>query len=123
MKGICDLHTHSTASDGSDSPKALWEKAHALGLGAIALCDHNTVAGLPEFLAAAHGNTKAVPGCEFTVDFEGTELHLLGLFIAPCHFAAVTEKMAESRPILRGRTQIPSFLMCEGAFLTSRTFL
>lgn len=91
MKAYCDLHTHSTASDGTDTPEELMAKAQALGLGAIALCDHNTVAGLPAFLAAAKGNILAIPGCEFSVDYEGTELHILGLFIPPAQFPRVTE--------------------------------
>lgn len=89
---FCDLHTHSVFSDGTDTPQALIAKARTAGLSAIALCDHNTVAGLPDFLAAAQGGTvEAVPGCEFSTDYAGTELHILGLFIQPRYFAAVTD--------------------------------
>jgi 3',5'-nucleoside bisphosphate phosphatase len=49
---VLDLHTHSTFSDGSDSPTALAEKAHALGLTAIALTDHDSTAGHQEMQAA-----------------------------------------------------------------------
>ena len=45
---FCDLHTHSTASDGTVSPKELVEQAWQIGLGAVALTDHNTLTGLPE---------------------------------------------------------------------------
>ena len=52
MKKLCDLHTHSTASDGSLTPTELVALAKQTGLAAIVLSDHNTVEGLPEFLAA-----------------------------------------------------------------------
>ena len=49
---LCDLHTHSVFSDGTDTPEEIVKAAVSLGLSAVALCDHNTVDGLPEFLAA-----------------------------------------------------------------------
>lgn len=96
MKKICDLHTHSTYSDGTCTPVELLELAEAAGLSAIALTDHNTVAGLPEFLKAAEGReVELVPGVEFSTDYRGTELHILGLYIHEDHYEAVTEKMNE----------------------------
>lgn len=96
MEQLCDLHTHSCFSDGTYTPAQLLEKAEALGLGAIALTDHNTVKGLPDFLAAApRYRVQAVPGVEFSTDYEGTELHILGLFIQPGYFDEITEKMAD----------------------------
>ena len=90
MKNYCDLHTHSVFSDGTCTPAELIDEAVALGLSAIALTDHNTVDGLSDFLTAAEGkDILAVPGIEFSVDFESTELHLLGLFIDPVHFPTV----------------------------------
>ena len=47
MKFI-DLHTHSTASDGTDTPAQLVGKAHAAGLAAVAITDHDTLSGLDE---------------------------------------------------------------------------
>lgn len=92
MTKYCDLHNHSTFSDGTDTPAQLLELAQERGLGAIALTDHNTVAGLPEFLAAAEGKTvRAIAGTEFSTDYKGTELHILGLFLKPEHFAPITE--------------------------------
>lgn len=92
MVPVCDLHTHSTYSDGTFSPEALIRCAESAGLQAVALCDHNTVAGLPDFLAAARESwVEAIPGIEFSTDYLGTELHMLGLFIQPQHYAAVTE--------------------------------
>lgn len=88
---FCDLHTHSYYSDGTCAPAQLVAQAQALGLTAIALCDHNTVAGLPEFLAAAQrSGVEAVSGVEFSTQFGQTELHILGLFIPETHYADVT---------------------------------
>jgi predicted metal-dependent phosphoesterase TrpH len=93
---LCDLHTHSVFSDGTYTPTQLLEAAECAGLSAIALCDHNTVDGLPEFLAAAQGkDLQAIAGAEFSVDYEGTELHLLALYIRKNHFAAISEWMAD----------------------------
>ena len=96
MEQFCDLHTHSTFSDGTCTPSELIDLAETIGLGAIALCDHNTIAGLPEFLAAAEGRkVEAVPGIEFSTDYHGTELHVLGLFIQPQHYDAITSILEE----------------------------
>ena len=90
MKNFCDLHTHSIFSDGTCTPAELIDEAVALGLSAIALTDHNTVDGLTDFLAAAEGkDILAIPGVEFSTDYNGKELHLLGLFIDPPHFPAI----------------------------------
>ena len=52
MEEICDLHIHSAFSDGTLTPAQLIRLAQQLHVSAVALCDHNTVAGLPEFLEA-----------------------------------------------------------------------
>ena len=81
---FCDLHTHSTASDGTVSPQEVVEKAQQIGLGAVALTDHNTLTGLPEFVQAARGTTvRAVPGIEISTEYEGHEVHIVGLFLTP----------------------------------------
>lgn len=92
MAQFCDLHTHSIFSDGTLPPTQLIRLAEEAGIGAVALTDHNTVAGLPEFLAAAEkSRVKAVPGVEFSTDYGVWELHILGLFIEPEHYAAVEQ--------------------------------
>ena len=91
---MIDLHVHSTYSDGTLTPEELIRLAEEIHLEAMALCDHNTVAGLPRFLAAAEGkNLLAIPGIEFSTDYMGTELHILGLDVKPEYYAAVTEKV------------------------------
>lgn len=78
----CDLHTHSTCSDGSDTPAALVRLAEQAGLSGIALTDHNTVKGLQAFMdAGRESSVVTVPGCEFSTDYGGTELHIVGLFL------------------------------------------
>lgn len=96
----CDLHTHSVFSDGTYSPGQLIAEAKALDL-IVALTDHNTAEGLPEFMDAAreHGVT-ALPGVEFTTEDEGRELHLLGLFIQPEHYAAI-RRMVKEQHVLK----------------------
>lgn len=95
---LCDLHTHSIFSDGSLTPAQLLDMAESIGLSAIALTDHNTVSGLPDFMAAAQDReVEAIPGCEFSTDFEGTELHILGLFIGPEHYEEVTALLEDSQ--------------------------
>lgn len=85
----CDLHTHSSFSDGSKTPAEIIAEAKALGL-TVALTDHNTIGGLSEFLSEAEKQgVTALPGIEITTDFEGTELHLLGLFIQEKYYGNI----------------------------------
>jgi len=92
MEKLCDLHAHSTASDGTLTPTELLHLAVETKLSALVLCDHNTVAGLPEFTEAAEGlPLEAVPAIEFTTEFEGTELHMLALWVRPEHYAAINQ--------------------------------
>jgi predicted metal-dependent phosphoesterase TrpH len=92
MEKLCDLHAHSTASDGTLTPAELLRLAVETGLSAVVLCDHNTVAGLPEFTEAAKRlPLEAVPAIEFTTEFENTELHMLALWVQPVHYAAINK--------------------------------
>ena len=97
MGARCDLHTHSLYSDGTCSPAELLTLAEKAGLSALALCDHNTVAGLPSFLTAAQSSpVEAVPGIEFSTEYQGVELHILGLFIQEKHYDAVNALLEEA---------------------------
>lgn len=92
MSKLCDLHTHSLASDGSYTPSEIIDAAVALNLSAVALTDHNCIDGLPEFLEAASGKPiEAICGSEFSVDYDGIELHLHGLYIPTSYFAQVSD--------------------------------
>ncbi|HED18361.1 MAG TPA: PHP domain-containing protein, partial [Gammaproteobacteria bacterium] len=75
-----DLHSHSTASDGTLSPTALLEKAGAAGLDVLALTDHDTLEGIAEARqAAAELELELIPGVEISVTWKAMTLHVLGL--------------------------------------------
>ena len=96
MEAVVDLHTHSVFSDGTYSPTRLVREAKQRGLSAIALTDHNTVAGLPEFLRAGReAGVETVPGVEFSTDYRDMDLHVVALFVMPEVFPRVTDLMEE----------------------------
>jgi len=77
-----DLHAHSTASDGSKAPAAVVSAAHAAGLTAIALTDHDTLAGIDEAVDAGRRlGLRVVPGVELSAMHDDKEVHLLALHI------------------------------------------
>ncbi|MHA1147620.1 MAG: PHP domain-containing protein [Promethearchaeota archaeon] len=83
---MIDLHLHSTASDGEDTPSELIDKSLKLGLKAIALTDHDTVDGLEEFLTYGEDkNIICIPGIELSIRHdpprELIDVHILGLNI------------------------------------------
>ncbi|MFC5532332.1 PHP domain-containing protein [Cohnella yongneupensis] len=79
MNNRADLHTHTTASDGMNRPADNVRMAKERGLGAIAITDHDTVAGIPEALEAGreHG-ILVVPGVEISTAARGKDIHILG---------------------------------------------
>ncbi|MDP3427232.1 MAG: PHP domain-containing protein [Humidesulfovibrio sp.] len=82
MQPRVDLHTHSTVSDGTLSPTELMGAAAEAGLSAIALTDHDTLAGLPEARAEAERlGIELVPGCELSLEYAGLPTHMLALFV------------------------------------------
>ena len=77
---MIDLHTHSTASDGTFSPGDLVNKAVSQKLKVLAITDHDTVAGLEEAKKAAHNQDIIfIPGIELNIQWPTGEFHLLGL--------------------------------------------
>lgn len=94
----CDLHTHSCFSDGTYTPRELLEAADEIGLSAIALCDHNTVAGLDAFVEAGKDfSAEAVPGIELSTEWRGKELHIIGLYVKREHYGKIGELVADMR--------------------------
>lgn len=82
-----DLHTHSTKSDGTLTPSQLVELAIHKGLAAFALTDHDNVSGIGEALKAAReaqlagrGDVEVVPGIEFSTEYHGIDVHIVGLY-------------------------------------------
>ena len=93
----CDLHTHSTFSDGTLTPEELVDLAIEIGLDTVALTDHNTVGGLARFSEYAEKRgLRAINGIELSVEFCGKEVHLLGLFIKPEHFSQIRALLEEA---------------------------
>ncbi|WP_327325908.1 PHP domain-containing protein [Streptomyces sp. NBC_01210] len=72
-----DLHTHSTASDGTDTPAELVRNAAAAGLDVVALTDHDTTRGHAEAIAALPESVTLVTGAELSCRIDGVSLHLL----------------------------------------------
>lgn len=92
VDNFCDLHTHSTFSDGTFTPSQIVAEALRRKLRSVALTDHNTVAGLPEFLEAARGTAlEAIPGVEISTGYLGKEVHIVGLFLEQEKFAELTD--------------------------------
>jgi predicted metal-dependent phosphoesterase TrpH len=81
---MIDLHTHSTASDGSYSPADLIRYAKTKGIRALALTDHDCVDGLQEAMAVGKEiGVEVIPGVELSAEFPNGTMHILGLFVNP----------------------------------------
>ena len=83
MTGGVDLHSHTTASDGTLTPRQLVRAAVGRGVRVLAITDHDSTDGLPEALdeAARHPLLVVVPGLEINCDVAGAEIHVLGYCI------------------------------------------
>lgn len=95
-----DLHVHSKHSDGTCTTHELVDLAVYKGLKAIALTDHDTVAGLEEIMAYAKDkDIEIVPGIELSTEYNGKDIHILGLYINPYkpQFHAHLKTFQESR--------------------------
>lgn len=83
---IHDLHSHSTASDGVLSPRALVQRAATMGVHVLALTDHDELSGLAEARAtAAEVEIRLVHGVEISVTWHKQTLHIVGLNVDPDH--------------------------------------
>ena len=81
---MIDLHTHSTASDGSDAPGRIPELAAAAGCSAVALTDHDRLDGIAEARASADAvGIELVSGCEISCEVEVGTMHVLVYFVEP----------------------------------------
>ncbi|MFJ8042942.1 PHP domain-containing protein [Kitasatospora sp. NPDC096147] len=103
-----DLHAHSNASDGTDSPAELVAAAVAAGLDVVALTDHDTVAGHAEAAGAVRGTgLTVVPGAELSCRTGGISMHLLAYLFDPTEpaFAAERELVRTDR-FRRGRAVV-----------------
>ncbi len=80
---LADLHLHSTASDGSDTPFELAEKLISSGIGIFSLTDHDTTDGLHDIINATNSRIKCITGIEFSCRESGRSCHILGYGFAP----------------------------------------
>ena len=80
MGGAVDLHSHTTASDGTFTPRELVREAARRGVRVLAVTDHDSTEGLAEALdeATRHAPLRIVPGIEINCDVDGGEVHVLG---------------------------------------------
>lgn len=133
---IIDLHVHSTKSDGSMSPTELVQYAIKKRLSAFALTDHDTTEGIDEAIEAANKHNEAIksgseeglpleviPGIEFSTEYMGKDIHILGLYIdynSPA-FKEKIQKFVDSR-ILRNQKMCAS-LASDGIDITYEKLL
>ena len=83
---MIDLHTHTTASDGTDSPRELVNKAIVQGLEILGITDHDTTSGWHEATESLRGNLKLALGAEIScLTDDGISVHMLGLLFDPLH--------------------------------------
>ena len=97
-----DLHTHSSVSDGTEPPTELVRAAAAVGLGTVALTDHDTTAGWAEGAAAAsEAGITLIPGMELSTRVQMTSVHVLGYLFDPTD----ADLVAETERIRTGRRE------------------
>ena len=94
---MIDLHTHSLASDGTDTPGELINKAHASGITVLGLMDHDTVAGWDEATIYLRPGMSLVLGSEISCQtLDGTSVHMLGMLFDRDN-SALSEVLATTR--------------------------
>ncbi|MEV1023940.1 PHP domain-containing protein [Streptomyces sp. NPDC050264] len=87
-----DLHTHSTASDGTDTPAELVRNAAAAGLDVVALTDHDTTRGHAEAIAAVPEGLTLVTGAELSCRLDGVSMHMLAYLFDPAEPDLLAER-------------------------------
>ena len=99
-----DLHTHSTASDGTVAPEAAIEAAERCGLTALALTDHDTIDGVTAARAAGERlGVRIIAGVELSAFHDGHEVHLLALHLT--HLEGLERRLSELRTMRYARAQ------------------
>jgi len=99
-----DLHTHSTASDGTLSPEGVIEAAARCGLTALALTDHDTIDGVPAARAAGERlGIRVIAGAELSAFHDDSEVHLLALHLT--HLEALGKSLSDLRALRHIRAQ------------------
>ncbi|MEN9325524.1 MAG: hypothetical protein RL414_1278 [Actinomycetota bacterium] len=102
---MIDLHTHTTVSDGTDSPSQLINKALAGGIKVLALTDHDSIGGWDEATSHLRPGLDLVLGSEISCQTEdGISVHMLGLLFDPLH-APLQEVLGRTRNNRFGRME------------------
>ncbi len=108
MSDYCDLHIHTTASDGQLSPDEVLSFAQSKNLKAISICDHDTISGYEQLCKLYPSLTdgtllvsemEVIPGIEISCSWDNREIHILGYFCDPgCQeFSEIQTRLKESR--------------------------
>jgi predicted metal-dependent phosphoesterase TrpH len=103
-----DLHTHTTASDGTLTPTQLVQRAAEVGITTLAITDHDSTEALPEALPVAKElGIRLIPGVEFGTNWRSTEVHMLGYFFDSNH-PQMSQTLADLREgrLDRGRRMV-----------------
>jgi len=102
---MIDLHTHTTFSDGTDTPTQLINKALAAGITTIALTDHDSISGWQEATTALRPGIALVPGAEVSCQTpDGISVHILGLLFDPSN-TELTNTLEKTRENRYGRME------------------
>ncbi len=116
---MIDLHTHTTASDGTDSPFTLVKKALATGVKTLGITDHDSTAGWSEAISAMQPQIELVLGAEIScLTDDGISVHMLGLLFDGENFG-MQEMLAQSRDTRLPRMRkMVSLLQTDGFDIT-----
>jgi predicted metal-dependent phosphoesterase TrpH len=99
--GLADLHVHTSVSDGKHTPEEIVNKAAAIGLRYLAICDHDSIDGIAPALEAAKKfpGLTVIPGVEISTLAVGSEVHMLGYFIdySDAAFRKLLAELSDSR--------------------------
>ena len=111
-----DLHLHTRYSDGTYTPEELAERGRERGIKVMALTDHDTIDGCKQMaIACDDRNIEFISGCEFTVELEGFELHLLGYFL-DLECAGLIEQLEKYQAVRQNRIHEMVFKLNELGF-------
>ncbi len=114
-----DLHVHSTASDGSVTPRELVKLALSNGVDVLAIADHDSVEGLAEaFEAAENTELTIVPAVEFSALHEDVDVHILAYFVDP-HDTGLARELSELRAARRQRAEAMVVALSDAGYVVS----
>jgi predicted metal-dependent phosphoesterase TrpH len=124
---LIDLHAHSTASDGTDTPAELMQAAVAAGLDVVAITDHDNTMGWAPALAARPAELTVIRGAEFSTLVRNpdrrTSVHLLGYLFDPGHRAIVDEQARLREERLHRGLAIVQRMVAAGVPITAEQVL